>query len=348
MGSTSIKIKNKERVIIWAVDPTQKLSYSKNLITEMKTWSKHLDCRIQPVTVFSEKPYNLPVESLYPWKARLEDVAEQSLNNFLQQVPIKNLLPHEKIFIRSESTRKMASELAKYAENKKALLICANTRARKSWNPFRLGGFSETLVTISRTPVLLLNPQSPPTKNIPSLLFPTNFDQNSKNALDHLSTFAKGFHSKVLLYSQIENPTIYSAEFSGYWQAEATHIESILKSLEKTRKEKAMDWSYYLEKQNVKSQIIIDRQKKSLSADILEVAKKNHVSLIALASSTSPLTQSILGGIARDVLLQAKCPVLVFYHPKAIRKPMVKSKEKSQKSFVPRRKALSSSRVQHA
>lgn len=342
----SVMKKNQERKIIWAIDPSQKPSYAKNLIVELEAWSRRLNCPIQPVAVFSEKPLNLPIETFYPGRIHLEEIADQSLSNYLKKTNLKNFLPPEKIFIGSNSIRKMAKELAKYAEEKNALIIFANTRARKSWNPFHFGGFSETLVTISRIPVLLLNPKSRPSINIPSILFPTNFDQDSTLALTQLISFAKAFQAKITLYSQIENPTIYMAEFSGYWPSEVSNTEAVLQSIERTRMEKAKKWSRILADQNIASEIILARQKKSLSSDILDKAKKKHVSLIALANSSGPLAQALMGGVARDILLQAKCPVLVFYQPRKYKKATINSMKNLRKDFVSKRKSATFSRME--
>ena len=107
---------NKQNKIIWAVDPTQNPADARNLIKEMKAWAKHLNCSIQPVSIFSNRALNFPVELAFPWKERFEEVAQKSLNRYFKKANIKDFLPPEKIFIPSSSTRKMAAELAKYAE----------------------------------------------------------------------------------------------------------------------------------------------------------------------------------------------------------------------------------------
>jgi len=308
------------------VDPTQNPADVKNLVQEMKMWAKKLGCAIQPVSIFSNRTLNFPVELAFPWNQRFEEVAQKSLDEYVRRAGIREFLPPEKIFMSSSSNRKMAAELAKYAERKKGILIFANTRARKTWNPFRLGGFAETLVAISRTPVLLLNPESKPSTRIPSILFPTDFNSDSKNALMKLVPWAKSFHSKVILYSQVETPSIYMAEYSGYWPVQSETLDSMTKDVEVSRKRKANQWSNILAEQKVSSRALIQPQKTSLSTDILEVAAENNVSLIAIANRSGLLAQTVLGGVARDVVLQAKCPVLIFYRAKALRKEAFKHK----------------------
>lgn len=347
MSSTNVTNHTKSKKIIWAVDPMQNPAEAKNLIKEMKVWAKHLGCAIQPVSIFSNRDLNFPVELAFPRTERFEEIAEDLIHRYFKKANIKNILTPEKIFISSNSNRKMAAELARYAERQKALLIFANTKARKTWNPFRLGGFAETLVAISRTPVLLLNPESKPSTQMPSILFPTDFSRDSEVALMNLSPWAKAFHSKVLLFSQVETPAIYMSEASGYWPAQSASLQSLMRDVEKSRQRKAKHWSSVLAEQNVETQILTQRQKRSLGTDILESAKKNNVSLIALASRRGPLAQTVLGGVARDILLQAKCPVLIFHRPKDLKKKPAVRKQFASKAYLRQKESAISPGAQH-
>lgn len=60
-----------------------------------------------------------------------------------------------------------------------------------------------------------------------------------------------------------------------------------------------------------------------LDVEIIEMAKNKKVGLIALASQRGSLGQIILGSVAQDVLLQAKCPIIIFYRPPGVRKSKV-------------------------
>lgn len=332
MNSIITTTGTKKNKIIWAVDPTQNPADAKPLIKEMKTWAKHLNCSIQPVSIFSNLNFNFMFEQKPPVPVRLEEITQKLLDQYIKKTNIEEVLPPEKIFIPSNSKRKMAMELARYAERKKALLLFANTRARKTWNPFRLGGFAETLITVSRTPTLLLNPEAKPSTKIPSILYPTDFSQDSKNSLMDLSRWAKAFNSKILLYNRVETPdVVYMSELSSYWPMQSASFDVIMSDIEKLRQMKAQQWSNFLKKQGVDTKGLIQHQKKTLSADILETAKKNKVSLIALMSRSGPVAQRILGSVAKDILLQAQCPVLIFHCTKLARKYLSETKQTKRK-----------------
>ncbi len=324
----------KMNAILWAVDPTQDPKEAKNLVKELKAWAKHLDCEVLPVAIYSKAMANLPLKMPYPWDEEFEERARKSLARYLKKTNTSGFLSPEVLFVPWVSTRKMAFALAKYAQATKAKMIFVNTRARKSWNPFRLGGFAETLVTTSRTPVLLLNPAAEPSGKIRTILFPTDFSVHSRRALEILKPWVKTVGAKLLIFNQIETPTVYQAEFaSGLPVVDA---ESLIEEIEQTRMTQLCEWQQSLQEGGLKSGALIQRQRKYLAAEVLEAAKKNKASLIALASESGPFAQAILGSTARDVLLKASCPVLVFFRPKVVRKHGTIHRElKTTKSLMP-------------
>lgn len=338
----SKRFSNNKDVIIWALDPLQDPNEAKNLIKELRTWSSHLGCDVQPVAVFGSLTKAFP----FSWENNTERLAQEIVGRYLKKAQCKDFLSPNMVFAATLSNRKMASELSKYAESKKAIMIFANTRAKKTWNPFRMGGFAETLIATSRVPVLLLNPTAQPSSKISSILFPTEFSRESKTALINLAPWAKAFNSKILIYNQVENFPFYPMDFSGTLPPVDT--ATITKDVEKSRTKKAHAWIQLLEERDLNCSALVSRQKKYLSADILDIANKNQINLIALASNSGPVSQTLLGGVAQDVLLQAKCPVLIFHKPKAVRKQAATKKHiVSQKIYdrKPNPRSVNSQRI---
>lgn len=317
MKTSSIK-KNSKEVVIWAVDPNQDPKDAVNIVKELKTWARMLDCAVQPVFIATKSAFNLPISLGSPLADELKIAAQKKIEKYLGKINATGFLPPEVRFIASTSTRKMADDMAKTALQKKAILVFANSRARKSWNPFGLGSFSAALISVSRTPVLLLNSKAQAAKKISSILFPTDFSRNSRNALANVMPWAKLFKSKIILFNQIETPSAYAGEANGYWESE--NFLSLIKGIEKSRMKKANKWSQMIGEQGIACKAIVEKQKKSLSQDVVNVAKRENVSLISIASHSGPIMHAILGNVARDVLLKAHCPVLIFYRPVVHRK----------------------------
>lgn len=308
--------------IIWAIDPTLNPFETKNLVKELRIWSRALQCEVLPVSVFSKSTFGFPVDLALPWAENYEAMAARAVDRFLKRTRARNFLPPQILFTHDSSTRKMASTLARYAEAQRARLIFVKTRDRLAWNPLRLGGFAETLVATSRVPVLLLNPRAQVAPSIREILFATDFGRDSKVALDLLGPWARALNAKVLLFNQIEMPAAYASELNGFWPAPDLNAEFVLKDLSTAREKTAQAWADHLQNQNVEVDAWVQRQRKLLSRDIVDAAKKKKTGLIALASSGGPMSQALLGSVARDVLGQSPCPVLIFHRPKAARNPV--------------------------
>ena len=317
MKTSSAKKSSKE-IVIWAVDPNQDPKDAVNVVKELKTWARMLDCAVQPVVIATKSAFNLPINLGSRLEDELKLAAQKKIEKYLVKANATGFLPPEVRFISSTSIRKLADDMAKAALQKKALLVFANSRARKSWNPFSLGSFSTALISVSRTPVLLLNSKAQAAKKVSSILFPTDFSRNSRNALANVMPWAKLFKSKIVLFNQVETPSMYAGEANGYWESE--NFLSLVKGIEKSRIKKANKWSQIVSTQGIGCKNLVEKQKKSLSQDIVNVAKKENVSLIAIASHSGPIMHAILGNVARDVLLKAHCPVLIFYRPVVHRK----------------------------
>jgi nucleotide-binding universal stress UspA family protein len=320
-----------KRKLIWAVDPSQSPAEATKMVSLMRAWSNFLECKIQPVTIFPKLTLTFPIELDLPWEGRFEELAVQSVENFLKKYSGADMDFLKPIFIPSVSTRNQATALAQFAEKNEALAIFASTRARKSWNPFRLGSFTETLVAISRVPVFALNPQAKVSLQFSSVLFPTDFSHESKMALQSFLPWAKKQKAKVIFYNQVEAPHIFPSEATGAWPA--FDMEKLMESAEANRKKKARDWVKWINSEGVKGSFIIQSERETLAEDIIRISKLEKVDLIAMATTSGPIAQSLLGSVARDVLLQAKIPVVIFHRPKLLRKSLRNSEKKIKNHF---------------
>lgn len=305
----------KSNKLIWAIDPTQNPADAKNIVIELKTWAKHLKCEILPVTIISKSIMNLPFDIGLPWRDTFVPSMEKAVDLYLKKTNLKDHLPPELLFIPWISTRKMADALTQFAKKQKALIIFAHTRAKSTRSPVRFGGFTEALITSSHIPVLLLNPNSLPsalpTSKDPSILFPTDFTRQSKTFLTKIQPWAKSLNAKIILYNQLETPYIYPTDYNDNWHYLTVNVVTMMSEIEKSRIHKAKLWAADLLKHHTKCTTLINRQKRDLVTDILQTAKQNKANLIAMVSHSGPIAELVIGSIAHDVLLQAKCPMII-------------------------------------
>ncbi len=298
--------------VIWAVDPMQNPSEARRMIAEIKLWTKNLNFVVQPVSVISNRALNLPVEFGFPMTERLEEIGRHSVKRYFKKISFKNSLPPVTLTVAYKSKRKMAAELVRFAERENAKLIFATSRSKSAWFSLGLGGFAETLIAISPIPILITPPVSQQSRKVHSILFPTDFSDESRQALGFLSPLAKALGAKVVLFNQVETPAVYASELSLDIAAQSATFQTMLEGIEQSRRKKAQKFSDFLFEQDIENQIIVKNQKRSLSFDALEAAQKNKVELIALYSRSGPFTQSTIGSLGRDLLNVANCPILIF------------------------------------
>jgi len=265
-----------------------------------------------------------PVHLEADWQSRFEEAAEQKLRAYLKQFKGVPLLPPRLKFIRTISKRKLALEALKICRDLQTPLIFAQTRSKKKWTPLRLGSFSETLAVHLAQPVLLLPPSAQVAPKIERILFPTDFSRESKSALKELIPTAKMFDAEVILFNQVEMTNFYPVDFYGAWQTEEFNFETIARDYERDREKSANALMQELSKAGVEGEFLHARQERDLAREIVSIAKKKGVGMIAMATAAGPVERMILGSVTQDVILKANCPVLIYSRPPS-------KKEKGQK-----------------
>ncbi|MES3037522.1 MAG: universal stress protein, partial [Bdellovibrionota bacterium] len=270
-----------------------------------------LNCPVQPIYMCSTSFANVPFIIPFPWVSALKEMASHSASRYLKKLPVAGFLPAKVILTPSTSNRHLAMELARYAKTNRAILIFANTRATKSFNPLRLGGFAETLISVSHVPVVLLNSKAICSTKISSVLFPTDFSVESKRALTLLKPIVKNLGAKIFVFNQTPFFRISKEDLIQYLPGEIAQYEKLKKTVINERLYSAELFMKHLKKGNIESVYVTENQNKPVQEQAVDFARKNKVNLIALTTSGGPLSQAILGGISRDVILQAPCPVLV-------------------------------------
>lgn len=293
---------------IWAFDPGQSPKEAKRIVQEIKTWTQKFNASVQPICILSDSlltAYNTKEAQAY-----LQHQAESAVNVYIKKAAGKHFLPAKIIFTESNSKRRKALILADYADNNKTDLIFLDTHTKNVWKPVALGGFSEALITITKTPLLVINPFVRKTgEPVTEILFATDFERASKKALATLVPFAQKMKAHITLYNQVATTLLYASNMGSPFVIHDT--ENIIKEITRTRSAKCRKWVERLSNSQVESTARIKRQKFSLARDIVEVAKHEEVDLIALVNERQPTAERILGSTPRNVLLRAHCPVLI-------------------------------------
>ena len=195
-----------EQNIVWAVDPSKDPKISAGLVQPLKRWSGALNCKVQPVLVFSTSIADFSANFAPLVFEDSKQLAEKAAQKFFKSAHAPEFLPAKILYVASMSTRRQAAELAAYSAKVNARFILAHTRAKTSWNPLSLGGFAHSLMAISKVPVLLLNNQTKLPKSFKSILFPTDFSRESKMPCSSLNPWPNPFIRKLSFIIRSNRP----------------------------------------------------------------------------------------------------------------------------------------------
>lgn len=319
--------RKKVQTIIWAVDPTQEDHNLPQVLRLLRLWSEKLSAAVQPVSVFSRSLFNFPVEYSFHGPEQLSQVANKLTSKFLADVKATDFLPPKLLYISSNSHRHAAMAMADHAFKMRAQMIVVNSGLNSKWHLFSRIGFTETLITTSRIPVLAINQRTRVSMEMKTVLFPTDFSRESKVAFLNLQPWLKRHDATILIYNQVETPNLNFTVFDGGWMN--LNVEQLIKEIENTRRKASNEWMESLQGMNVKASVIVERQQKGLEADIIACSEKNNTDLIALVNHSGTLKQTLLGSVAREVVARATCPVLVFHDP------LIKDKKSMSKNEEP-------------
>ncbi len=315
--STPKKAKQTARPVIWAVDSAQlDSSHVERMKKLFQSWGYDND--LLPATVFSpfDMGWILPAEL----KAKKQTLAE-----FGEKVQSKwkSLGIHHDssgvLLSDSNSRREKALKLLDFAKSQKARMIIVESTDRT--NSFTgMGSFTETLISLSTLPILLVGPHTK-TFNPPQRLFyPTDLSRESKEVFTRLIELAKGYKAEVLLYHYFDlesGPLTYGVP----WGYEVKWLDDYWETQEKAQHEEAHKWIKWAHSKGVKCEFISDRKLGGLKSRMNEAAQEAGGDATVLTIKRGPWGQVVLGALIRDTIMQSAVPVLTF-HTKDQRKKL--------------------------
>lgn len=318
------------RKIIWAIDAVHEPGeLHEQTVHALEALSRVTGTRIIPVYVLSPAQLDLSVEFSGSWLEHYKPAAQKVLESYIKSVRLKNLDAPTVIIQNRPSLRHAVEALDRFAVAAEAELIVLGTHGRKGAWRLLLGSFAETLLLRSTVPVLTIGPHSKPIADFNGILFPTDFSRTSKNMFKYIVEVTKDLKAKITLYHSVPNliePIFQSGVylFGGAWIPVRNYFDEEVDQ----RKKHGDAWAKWATKQGVSTEFILDDRGGSISERILEVAARDEIGVIAMASRSGPVSSAMIGSVTRQVVRTAPCPVWVLHNV-----PTVKSaREKIRKA----------------
>ncbi len=257
----------------------------------------------------------MSLEFTVPEKERLHAVAKKALYHALQTLRLPNLLEPKVLVTHGLTLEAATTELSRHAETSGAELIVAGTHARKGIDRFILGSFAETLLMLSRVPVLLVNLRLKPITNFRAAVFATDFSSESRQAFRRFCETFAPMGTKIILYHALPKPPKWVIQSD----TNLLDGEGILSPKERvqekvsTAKELAAPFIEEAKAAKAKVDFVIGEAEGKVHDAILQNALKTGASVIGMASRSGKLSATLLGGACRGVVRRSRLPVWIFH-----------------------------------
>ena len=161
---------------------------------------------------------------------------------------------------------------------------------------------------------MIVNPNVKIESRPGTILFPTDFSDLSWKAFQQVVSLAKSTKANIRIFHQYQGEEqAVSADVSYFHNDRWLEGEKLLDDELQKTKIKLKKWLASTRKQNVKCDHVIKFGLKNIADATLELAKKDHVWMIAMATVTGPIAATFLGSNARWIVRAAHCPVWVLY-----------------------------------
>jgi|GEM_PF-4124889 len=297
--------------IVWAIDLYQENTRMWKRSKELAACvSRTLGQPLQPVYI-SDTAFFRPLSSDLATKVKqAKDSSRTRMKRLLK--PLHDSEVNEPAVLQAFGFNEEveAKKVGRYAIRSKAPLILAATEGRRGLARAIGGSFVETLVAKSRVPVLLVNQESRPVREIRNIVFVTDLSRASNLAFKKICDFALAANARIEVLSILPDPALWGAELAapvgvGYsanipsFASEKKRLKRIGDRLVRLGREKGLDVSLALE----------SNQSASVVSAILDSESVSDANLLAIAATRDTSKLHFFGSVAQEVIRRSPIPV---------------------------------------
>lgn len=327
MEQEALKIKR----IIWPVDAAEEVDKTQsNIVDTLNILARQSgrSIEVEPVYVIPAA-YVMPPDMLeYSPPIDLKDEAFEVLYAKLEKVDIPGLLPPQVLEEPVYTTTQTAQVLIEYAQETNADLIAIASHAKKGLARLFLGSFTEAMILHSPVPVLTVNPHAKAPQKFDHILFPTDFEKESRAIFPNVLNFAREFGARVTVFHMLFEPFALTPGM----QAIAVQ-KDYLDEARAVAQRRAQDLIEQAREAGVAVEFLVLTSDEAVSSAIIKYAKKKDIQMIAMAARSGRIATLLTGSVTRQVVRASPYPVWVL-REKAVTKasskrPPIDQKEKA-------------------
>jgi nucleotide-binding universal stress UspA family protein len=278
--------------VIWAVDPSEEdLVPDSTSLQLLKIYLGEGLKTVYPVYVTSGLTTD---PSLYSQLDSLEKV-------------IKHLIPESKvqteiIHCHSQRRQKKVQQLLNFSYRMGAQLILVSSHGRSGWNRVALGSFAETLLEESSIPLWFVPRKIAKNCNLLRVLFATDFTDHSKQGYSEFLKLVQGVAKELILYHMVNFP-IEGISACGAAGVPSFYPNQAVEAQFSWAQEQARLWVDQAKESGLSTHLhaVIREAFPSAGKTILEIASRQKIALIGIASQRAPWSRTLFGSVACEV-----------------------------------------------
>jgi nucleotide-binding universal stress UspA family protein len=294
---------------IWllAVDPFAgaELEPLWNLVEPL---SRRFSARLEAVYVLAPASMNWTGVFSGPWMKKYSPFAKEKLDEMLPDDSVRKTV----IECKDSGQRAAAQALIDYARKVKAEYLIVSTHARKGLERLAMGSFAETVILLSKIPVLVVNPEHKVPREVRKILVPTDLSKRSEKYVNALADYAKQLNAEIVLFHKQPDPLdpivqqgVYS--LGGGWVSVQSYIDDELVHKNK----QIIKLEEGLRRKKVAVSHVLDTSPSGLVESIERAAQDSGADMVSVLTQSGEWSAVLLGSVARGLVRNSSLPVLV-------------------------------------
>lgn len=304
-----------KNLVVWAVDPFSKNEDSmKKAMAVLKALSKGGLTPIQPTYVLSPDNFNFTGDFSGPWLKKFEPKVLVAMDAVISRLSLPGVQKPEILVNKQASMTGDVKKLLAYAQKQRAEIVVMNSHARTGLARFFMGSFAETALMETKTPLILVSPESKTVEGLNKVLFPTDLTKGNKRAFKKVVEFCKHHNAQLVIYHKLPDPIepmiqtgVYMA--GGGWVS----VQQFIEKESDTREKESRKWVEEAAKSGVDAKFYIEEKPGFITDSINQYIDTHGVDLVAVGSKSGPVASVLVGSVARQLVREAACPVWVVH-----------------------------------
>lgn len=298
--------RNTDLHVMWALDPFEPVSAPHYHASQVvRGLVRNVGAKVTPVTIQSlavDASTNLPAR----WRGKFLAVYKDAIRVRLKELRVGGTQSPVVLAGKSALISDRVATLVKYAEKTKPDLVVVTTRKKLGLRELFDDSFAETFFYRSKSPVLVFGSNQRSIRSFDHILFPTDFGAKSHRLFREVLRVARELRGRLTLLHCIDlreplvAPTQRFITESEPERLESVHAERISRR-----------WMREAQSSGILAQARIVETREDVAHEVLALARRKDVSLIAMQDKSSPLSADIIGSNTRQVVRNSPCPVLI-------------------------------------